>query len=126
MLLCCLLNIWRARELSGDFCPVSQEANAGDLQPLCAFVRESALQPVDSGRPPGCPVLLVDDLSVLLSLGVGPVAVLDRPLLQGHRVPGMEGNQGLHPELLSDGLGLSLLGSPEVSPTQPALYYLHC
>ncbi|XDA86627.1 hypothetical protein R6Z07F_016364 [Ovis aries] len=54
-----------------------REANAGDLQPLYAFVRD-ALQPVDSGEAAWrCPVLLVDDLSVLLSLGVGPVAVLD-------------------------------------------------
>uniref|UniRef100_E1BNP5 Elongator complex protein 6 n=1 Tax=Bos taurus TaxID=9913 RepID=E1BNP5_BOVIN len=54
-----------------------REANAGDLQPLYAFVRD-ALEPVDCGEAAWrCPVLLVDDLSVLLSLGVGPVAVLD-------------------------------------------------
>ncbi|XP_021112433.1 elongator complex protein 6 isoform X2 [Heterocephalus glaber] len=54
-----------------------REASAGDLRPLYAFVRE-ALKPGDdeeaSWRPP---VLLVDDLSVLLSLGMGAVAVLD-------------------------------------------------
>ncbi|KFO33230.1 elongator complex protein 6 [Fukomys damarensis] len=54
-----------------------REASAADLRPLYAFVRE-ALKPGDGGevtRKP--PVLLVDDLSVLLSLGVGAVAVLD-------------------------------------------------
>ena len=77
MVLRCLLNIWRARELSGDFCPVPREASAGDLQPLYSFVRD-ALEPVDGGEAAWrCPVLLVDDLSVLLSLGAGPVAVLD-------------------------------------------------
>ncbi|XP_061253641.1 elongator complex protein 6 isoform X2 [Bos javanicus] len=54
-----------------------REANAGDLQPLYALVRD-ALEPVDCGEAAWrCPVLLVDDLSVLLSLGMGPVAVLD-------------------------------------------------
>ncbi|ELV09690.1 hypothetical protein TREES_T100002377 [Tupaia chinensis] len=54
-----------------------REANAGNLQPLYEFVQE-ALKPVDSGAAAWrCPVLLVDDLSVLLSLGVGAVAVLD-------------------------------------------------
>lgn len=61
--------------VTSALCP--REANAGDLQPLYAFVRD-ALQPVDRGEAAWrCPVLLVDDLSVLLSLGVGPVAVLD-------------------------------------------------
>lgn len=56
-------------------CP--RDANTGNLQPLYEFVRE-ALQPVDSGEVAWrCPVLLVDDLSVLLSLGMGAVAVLD-------------------------------------------------
>ena len=56
-------------------CP--REANAGNLQPLYEFVRE-ALKPVDRGEAAWrCPVLLVDDLSVLLGLGVGAVAVLD-------------------------------------------------
>ncbi|XP_074260052.1 elongator complex protein 6 isoform X7 [Saimiri boliviensis] len=54
-----------------------REANAGNLKPLFEFVRE-ALKPVDSGEAGWTyPVLLVDDLSVLLSLGLGAVAVLD-------------------------------------------------
>ncbi|XP_007949954.1 elongator complex protein 6 [Orycteropus afer afer] len=54
-----------------------RKASAEDLQPLYEFVKE-ALKPVDSGDPTWrCPVLLVDDLSVLLSLGIGAVAVLD-------------------------------------------------
>ncbi|XP_012883539.1 PREDICTED: elongator complex protein 6 isoform X1 [Dipodomys ordii] len=54
-----------------------REANAGSLQPLYEFVRE-ALKPVDSEDTTWrFPVLLVDDLSVLLSLGLGAVAVLD-------------------------------------------------
>nr|XP_020018971.1 elongator complex protein 6 isoform X2 [Castor canadensis]XP_020018972.1 elongator complex protein 6 isoform X2 [Castor canadensis] len=54
-----------------------REASAGSLQPLYEFVRE-ALKPVDHGEATWrCPVLLVDDLSVLLSLGLGAVAVLD-------------------------------------------------
>ncbi|KAM5234341.1 elongator complex protein 6 isoform 4-T6 [Hipposideros larvatus] len=54
-----------------------RDANTGNLQPLYEFVRE-ALQPVDNGEATWrCPVLLVDDLSVLLSLGMGAVAVLD-------------------------------------------------
>nr|XP_036850251.1 elongator complex protein 6 isoform X4 [Manis javanica] len=54
-----------------------READAGSLQPLFEFVQE-ALKPVASGGAAWrCPVLLVDDLSVLLSLGVGAVAVLD-------------------------------------------------
>ncbi|KAK1332739.1 hypothetical protein QTO34_007422 [Cnephaeus nilssonii] len=54
-----------------------REAKAGSLQPLYEFVRD-ALKPVDQGEAAWRrPVLLVDDLSVLLSLGVGAVAVLD-------------------------------------------------
>ncbi|XP_036986262.2 elongator complex protein 6 isoform X2 [Artibeus jamaicensis] len=54
-----------------------REANAGNLQPLYEFVRE-ALKPVDRGEAAWrSPVLLVDDLSVLLGLGVRAVAVLD-------------------------------------------------
>ncbi|XP_047388326.1 elongator complex protein 6 isoform X1 [Sciurus carolinensis] len=54
-----------------------REASAGNLEPLYQFVRE-ALKPVDNGETTWkCPVLLVDDLSVLLSLGLGAVAVLD-------------------------------------------------
>lgn len=56
-------------------CP--REASAGNLQPLYEFVRD-ALRPEDNGEAAWrCPVLLVDDLSVLLSLGVGAVPVLD-------------------------------------------------
>lgn len=62
---------------SADFCLMSREAKAGSLQPLYEFVRD-ALKPVDQGEAAWRrPVLLVDDLSVLLSLGVGAVAVLD-------------------------------------------------
>ncbi|XP_004676282.1 PREDICTED: elongator complex protein 6 isoform X1 [Condylura cristata] len=54
-----------------------REASAGNLQPLYEFVQK-AMKPMDSGEAVWrCPVLLVDDLSVLLSLGVGAVAVLD-------------------------------------------------
>ncbi|KAM5189429.1 elongator complex protein 6 isoform 1-T1 [Callospermophilus lateralis] len=55
-----------------------REASAGNLEPLYQFVQE-ALKPVDNGEATTwrCPVLLVDDLSVLLSLGLGAVAVLD-------------------------------------------------
>nr|XP_058144389.1 elongator complex protein 6 isoform X2 [Dasypus novemcinctus] len=54
-----------------------REASAQSLQPLYEFVRE-ALKPVDGDEAVWrYPVLLVDDLSVLLSLGVGAVAVLD-------------------------------------------------
>ncbi|XP_072797275.1 elongator complex protein 6 isoform X2 [Vicugna pacos] len=54
-----------------------REANTRNLQPLYEFVRE-ALKPTDEEEAAWrCPVLLVDDLSVLLSLGVGAVAVLD-------------------------------------------------
>lgn len=61
--------------MTSVLCP--READAGSLQPLFEFVQE-ALKPVASGGAAWrCPVLLVDDLSVLLSLGVGAVAVLD-------------------------------------------------
>lgn len=44
---------------------------------LYEFVQDT-LKPVDGGETPWkYPVLLVDDLSVLLSLGVGAVSVLD-------------------------------------------------
>lgn len=49
----------------------------GNLQPLYEFIRE-ALKPMEDGQAAWrYPVLLVDDLSVLLSLGLGAVAVLD-------------------------------------------------
>lgn len=54
-----------------------REANTGNLKPLYEFVRK-ALTPEDYGEAAWrCPVLLIDDLSVLLSLGVGAVTVLD-------------------------------------------------
>nr|XP_044992412.1 elongator complex protein 6 [Jaculus jaculus] len=54
-----------------------REAGAGNLQPLYEFVLD-ALKPVDSGEMTWkFPVLLVDNLSVLLSLGLGTVAILD-------------------------------------------------
>ncbi|XP_076985592.1 elongator complex protein 6 isoform X2 [Tamandua tetradactyla] len=53
-----------------------RETNTGNLQPLYEFVQE-ALKPVDSEEAWKYPVLLVDDLSVLLSLGMAAVAVLD-------------------------------------------------
>lgn len=67
--------LWRVN--SADFCPVSREAEAASLQPLYEFVRE-ALEPVDQAEAAWKrPVLLVDDLSVLLGLGVRAAAVLD-------------------------------------------------
>nr|XP_042137680.1 elongator complex protein 6 [Peromyscus maniculatus bairdii] len=54
-----------------------REASAGNLQLLYEFVQDT-LKPMDGGETPWkYPVLLVDDLSVLLSLGVGAVSVLD-------------------------------------------------
>ncbi|XP_017652923.1 elongator complex protein 6 isoform X3 [Nannospalax galili] len=54
-----------------------REANGGNLQSLYEFVRD-ALKPRDSEETMWrYPVLLVDNLSVLLSLGVGAVTVLD-------------------------------------------------
>lgn len=62
---------------SADVCLVSREATAGGLQPLFQFVRD-ALEPGGPGAAAwGRPVLLVDDLSVLLGLGAGAGAVLD-------------------------------------------------
>ncbi|NXQ28211.1 ELP6 protein, partial [Alaudala cheleensis] len=49
--------------------------SSGDLRALFEFVRAS-LSPSGQGSWKG-PVLLLDDLSVLLSLGASPVAVLD-------------------------------------------------
>ena len=53
----------------------SSSESASDLKALFDFVRTS-LTPTGSDSWKG-PVLLVDDLSVLLSLGATPVAVLD-------------------------------------------------
>lgn len=59
------------------FSRVPREASVGNLQTLYEFVQDT-LKPVDSGETPWkYPVLLVDNLSVLLSLGLGAVAVLD-------------------------------------------------
>lgn len=56
---------------------VSREAGTGNLQSLYTFIQDT-LKPADSEESPWkYPVLLVDNLSVLLSLGVGAVAVLD-------------------------------------------------
>lgn len=47
------------------------------MQSLYKFIQDT-LKPADSGESPWkSPVLLVDNLSVLLSVGVGAVAVLD-------------------------------------------------
>ncbi|XP_038611797.1 elongator complex protein 6 isoform X2 [Tachyglossus aculeatus] len=48
-----------------------------DLRPLSDFVRRALMPPDDATGSPSRPALLVDDLSVLLSLGLAPVAVLD-------------------------------------------------
>ncbi|KAL6042745.1 hypothetical protein STEG23_022362, partial [Scotinomys teguina] len=54
-----------------------REASAGNLRLLYEFVQDT-LKPVDGEDTPWkYPVLLVDDLSVLLSLGMGAVTVLD-------------------------------------------------
>lgn len=54
-----------------------REDNAGNLQSLYDFVRDT-LKPMDGEETTWrYPVLLVDNLSVLLSLGVGAVATLD-------------------------------------------------
>ncbi|XP_021503580.1 elongator complex protein 6 isoform X1 [Meriones unguiculatus] len=54
-----------------------RDASTGNLQSLYKFVQDT-LMPVDSGDTPWkYPVLLVDNLSVLLSLGMRAVAVLD-------------------------------------------------
>ncbi|KFP30408.1 Elongator complex protein 6, partial [Colius striatus] len=65
-----------AEEQSGEPCPLQfmSESNC-DLRALFNFVRTS-LSPAGSDSWKGV-VLLVDDLSVLLSLGARPVAVLD-------------------------------------------------
>lgn len=54
---------------------MSSSGSTRDLRALFDFVRVS-LTPADGDSWKG-PVLLVDDLGVLLSLGAAPVAVLD-------------------------------------------------
>lgn len=58
-----------------DISFISSSGSTSDLRALFDFVRVS-LTPAD-GDSWKAPVLLVDDLSVLLSLGAAPVAVLD-------------------------------------------------
>ncbi|XP_055985141.1 elongator complex protein 6 [Sorex fumeus] len=54
-----------------------REGTAGSLQPLYEFVQKSLKPEADADTAWRWPVLLVDDLSVLLSLGMGAVSVLD-------------------------------------------------
>ncbi|XP_064018516.1 elongator complex protein 6 isoform X2 [Pogoniulus pusillus] len=72
------LDLWfgEEKERSGDPSPLQfLSGSSSDLKALFDFVRTS-LTPAGSDTWQG-PVLLVDDLSVLLSLGATPVAVLD-------------------------------------------------
>ncbi|NWX61624.1 ELP6 protein, partial [Promerops cafer] len=70
----CLDLLFGEQEQPGQPSPL-QFLSTSDLRALFDFVRVS-LTPADRGSWKG-PVLLVDDLSVLLSLGAAPVAVLD-------------------------------------------------
>ncbi|NWX21987.1 ELP6 protein, partial [Aegotheles bennettii] len=72
------LDLWfgEEEEQSGQPSPLQfMSGSASDLRALFDFVRTS-LTPSGSDSWK-CPVLLVDDLSVLLSLGATPVAILD-------------------------------------------------
>lgn len=60
---------------SFPLCP--RETTAGSLQPLYEFVQRSLKPEATEDTAWRRPVLLVDDLSVLLSLGVGAISVLD-------------------------------------------------
>ncbi|XP_074700841.1 elongator complex protein 6 isoform X1 [Strix aluco] len=72
----CLDLLFGEEEQSGQPSPLQfLSEGASDLKALFDFVRTS-LTPAGSDSWKG-PVLLVDDLSVLLSLGATPVAVLD-------------------------------------------------
>ncbi|XP_026698627.1 elongator complex protein 6 isoform X2 [Athene cunicularia] len=72
----CLDFMFGEEEQSGQSSPFQfLSEGASDLRALFDFVRTS-LTPSSSDSWKG-PVLLVDDLSVLLSLGAAPVAVLD-------------------------------------------------
>ncbi|CAM9198649.1 unnamed protein product [Bubo scandiacus] len=72
----CLDLLFGEKEQSGQPSPLQfLSEGASDLKALFDFVRVS-LTPAGSDSWKG-PVLLVDDLSVLLSLGAAPVAVLD-------------------------------------------------
>lgn len=66
---------WVRRGQAFDTSFVSCSRSTRDLRALFDFVRVS-LTPAGGDSCKG-PVLLVDDLSVLLSLGAAPVAVLD-------------------------------------------------
>ncbi|NWZ73517.1 ELP6 protein, partial [Acrocephalus arundinaceus] len=70
----CLDLLFGAEEQPGQPSPL-QFLSTSELRALFDFVRVS-LTPADGDSWKG-PVLLVDDLSVLLSLGAAPVAVLD-------------------------------------------------
>ncbi|NXA86103.1 ELP6 protein, partial [Melanocharis versteri] len=70
----CLDLLFGEEEQPGQPSPL-QFLSTSDLRALFDFVRVS-LTPADGDSWKG-PVLLVDDLSVLLSLGAAPVAVLD-------------------------------------------------
>ncbi|NXU18907.1 ELP6 protein, partial [Pardalotus punctatus] len=70
----CLDLVFGEEEQPGQPSPL-QFLSTSDLRALFDFVRLS-LTPADGDSCTG-PVLLVDDLSVLLSLGAAPVAVLD-------------------------------------------------
>ncbi|NWW22072.1 ELP6 protein, partial [Falcunculus frontatus] len=70
----CLDLLFGGEEQPGQPSPL-QFLSTSDLRALFDFVRVS-LAPADGDSWKG-PVLLVDDLSVLLSLGAAPVAVLD-------------------------------------------------
>ncbi|NXP81573.1 ELP6 protein, partial [Ramphastos sulfuratus] len=71
------LDLWFGEEeQSGELSPLQfLSESTSDLKALFDFVRTS-LTPADGDTWQG-PMLLVDDLSVLLSLGATPVAVLD-------------------------------------------------
>nr|XP_047909314.1 elongator complex protein 6 isoform X3 [Anser cygnoides] len=72
----CLDLLFGEEEPSGEPSPLQFiSGSTSNLKALFDFVRTS-LTPADSASWKG-PVLLVDDLSVLLSLGAAPVAVLD-------------------------------------------------
>lgn len=67
------------RAQGGELHPLQflREATTGSLKPMYEFVQKSLEPEADGDSAWKWPVLLVDDLSVLLSLGMGAVAVLD-------------------------------------------------
>ncbi|NXD32080.1 ELP6 protein, partial [Spelaeornis formosus] len=73
---CCLELLFGEQEQPGPPSPLQfLSGSSPDLRALFGFVRQS-LAPAEGHSWKG-PVLLLDDLSVLLSLGAAPVAVLD-------------------------------------------------